>query len=315
VSEVHPPIVVSAIDTVMGLVTPEVIAERPQWSRDLFSTSFGADPNLAAGMDLAAHVAKMDAADIGHALLFTLKAGPGWDLLSDRMDPRHVIAAVGDFPTRFSGLAGLDPTEGVAGLRELKRLVTEHGFVGAHAYPHWFGTTLTDRRWYPYYATCAELGVPIQIQMGNCLVYTSDRPLRSVGFPEDLDVIACDFPELRFVGIHTGWPWVPQLIAVAKEHDNVWIGTDAYAPAYWDPALVEYIRGEGRTKVVFGTDYPVIDQARARRDIAAMNLPDDVLVRFLRDNAAELYGLEDRLLTPTSPAHVFQPEGHGDTDD
>jgi len=286
---------VPAIDAVMGLVTPEVIRDRPAWSRELFSRMFGAGEDIKAGMSLDAHVAMMDEAGIAHAVLFALKAGPAWDALSDRMDPRHVIAAIERYPDRFSGLVGVDPTDGRASVRELERLVVEYGFVGAHAYPHWFATYPSDPVWYPIYAKCAELGVPIQIQVGNCLIYTPERRLRTVGEPHHIDVIACDFPELKIVAIHTGWPWVTEMVAVAQKHDNVWIGTDAYAPAYWHPDLVRYIGCEGRTKVVFGTDFPVIHPLRARREIARLGLDRDALAGLLYENANALYHVSDRI--------------------
>ena len=45
--------------------------------------------------------------------------------------------------------AGIDPTEGMRGVREFERSVREYGFIGAHAYPHWFGLAPDHARWYP----------------------------------------------------------------------------------------------------------------------------------------------------------------------
>ena len=75
------------------------------------------------------------------------------------------------YPHRYSGLAGIDPLRGIAGLKELDYAVKELGFVGAHLYPHWFGQAPDAAIYYPYYARCAELGIPIMMQVGHCLIY------------------------------------------------------------------------------------------------------------------------------------------------
>ena len=78
----------------------------------------------------------------------------------------------------------------------------------------------------------------------------TERPLRSVGRPITLDTIACDFPELKIIGIHTGWPWVEEMISVAWKHPNVYIGSDAYAPKFWKPEFVQFINSWGQDKVL-----------------------------------------------------------------
>ena len=78
--------------------------------------------------------------------------------------------------------------------------IKELGFVGAHLYPHWFGMEPDHARYYPFYAKCCELDVPIQMQVGHCLRYSVERPLRSVGRPITLDTIACDFPRAEAGG-------------------------------------------------------------------------------------------------------------------
>ena len=69
----------------------------------------------------------------------------------------------------------------------MEHAVEEFGFVGAHLYPHWFGMEPDDRRLYPFYAKCIELDIPIQMQVGHCLRYSAERPLRSTGRPLALD--------------------------------------------------------------------------------------------------------------------------------
>jgi predicted TIM-barrel fold metal-dependent hydrolase len=191
-------------------------------------------------------------------------------------------------------LAGIDPNQGMEGVRKLEYAVRELGFIGAHLYPHWFEMAPDHRKYYPFYAKCVELDVPIQMQVGHCLLYSKERPLPSVGRPITLDTIACDFPELKLIGIHTGWPWVEEMISVSWKHPNVYIGTDAYAPKYWKPELIHFIDSWGQSKVLFGTDFPVIEFRRATSEIKELNLKPASRENLLWKNAARVYDLKPK---------------------
>ena len=114
---------------------------------------------------------------------------------------------------------------------------------------------------------------------------------RSVGRPITLDQVACDFPELKLLGIHIGVPWTDEMIAMAWKHENVFIGVDAYAPKHWPAQLVHYLNTYGRDKVLFGSDWPVIDPERMVREIAAMELRPEARRLLMRDNALRVFRL------------------------
>ena len=179
------------------------------------------------------------------------------------------------------------------GLRDLERAVKDYGFVGAHLYPHWFGLAPDHAKYYPYYAKCCELDIPIMMQVGHNLIYSRDRRLPSVGRPICLDQVAIDFPELKLLGIHIGIPWTDEMISMAWKHENVFIGVDAYAPKHWPQQLVHYLDTYGRHKVLFGTDWPVIDPERAVSEIAALKLRPDSQAMLMRDNALRVFRLPE----------------------
>ncbi|KAA9381535.1 amidohydrolase [Microbispora cellulosiformans] len=282
---------VAAIDIVCNLFTPEVVRSRPGWTQTFLGGKVHTEDRTLGGLTLDQHVERLDEAGVERALLIAPKMGRVGLPESWQMDPRHVADAVQARPDRFSGLIGLDPYAGMRGVRELEKWVREYGFVGAHLYPHWFELPPDDARYYPLYAKCAELGVPIQMQVGHCLRYSDEHPLPSVGRPILLDTIACHFPELKILGIHIGWPWTEEMIAVAYKHPNVYIGVDAYAPRHWDPKLVHYANTFGQDKVLFGTDFPVIPHQRARTEIAELGLRPGSERKLLRDNALRVYDL------------------------
>jgi len=281
-----------AIDIVINLHTPEVLEFRPKWYEGFLGGKIGADQQIIDGLTVPQYLERMDRAGIDVAFIAAAKSGPIPHNVNWHLPYEMVHEVVQAYPTRFRGLAGIDPTEGMRGVRQLEYAIKELGFVGAHLYPHWFEMAPDHRKYYPFYAKCVELDVPIQMQVGHCLVYSRDRPLPSVGRPILLDTIACDFPELKLIGIHTGWPWVEEMISVAWKHQNVYIGSDAYAPRHWKPEFVHFINSWGQNKVLFGTDFPIIDFERATREIGELDLRPESREKLLWRNAARGYGLD-----------------------
>jgi uncharacterized protein len=279
------------IDVVINLYTPEALSVRPDWYKGFLGGKIGADEQIIRGLPIEEHLARMDRAGIQMVFIGAAKAGPLSHPSSWHLPYEMVADVVKKYPNRFRGMAGIDPTEGMEGVRKLEYAIKDLGFIGAHLYPHWFELPPHHRKYYPFYAKCVELGVPIQMQVGHCLVYTKDRPLKSVGRPIYLDTIACDFPELKLVGIHTGWPWVEEMISVSWKHQNVYIGTDAYAPKYWKPEFVNFINSWGQDKVLFGTDFPIIDFERATREVNELGFKEACKEKLLWKNAAHLYAL------------------------
>ncbi|MEJ2085645.1 MAG: amidohydrolase family protein [Acidobacteriota bacterium] len=242
------------------------------------------------GIPLEDEIHRMNEAGIDKGLLIATTGGwEGSDIYFEKPVDR-IAEVVAQHPDRFKGVVGLNPSRIVPALAHLERAVVELGFVGAHLYPHWFGEPPDHRIYYPFYAKCAELGVPLQIQVGH----SAQNFLPTVAKPMTLDRVAIDFPELTLIGIHIGYPWVEEMISVAWKHSNVFIGCDAHAPSYWEPSFVRFINSRrGRDKVLFGTDWPVVGFGRAIREIDALDLKPESKQRLLWDNAVKVYGLEN----------------------
>jgi predicted TIM-barrel fold metal-dependent hydrolase len=283
---------IMAVDTVVNPLTPEIAASRPSWSSEFHTGKFKREERVRAGYSREQMLDLMDEAGIGKALLVAAKIGQlGLDG-SWHLDPVQIADLVQWRPERFRGLMGCDPTEGMAGVRLLRKAVREWGFVGAHAYPHWYELAPDHAKWYPFYAECCDLDVPIQLQVGQSLVYNPRRPLRSVGRPITLDAVACDFPELKLIGIHIGIPWHEEMIAMAWKHANVHIISDAHAPKHWPQSFIRYIDSFGQDKVMFGSDFPVLSFERMRRECEELGLRPEPRRKFFRDNALRVYQLE-----------------------
>ena len=203
-------------------------------------------------------------------------------------DNTAVAEAQNRWPGRILGQYHADPTHIMKAVRELEHYVRERGFVALRIEPFMWRKPPTDRVYYPLYAKAAELGVTFQTQVGHTgPLYPSDT-----GRPLYIDEVALDFPELRIVCGHIGWPWTEEMIAVAWKHRNVWIDTSAHLPKHYPPAFVHFMKTFGKDKVCFATDYPLLRWERVLPDVEALGLPPEIRQRFLHDNAVRAFNLK-----------------------
>jgi uncharacterized protein len=234
---------------------------------------------------LAVTVAAMDAANVDFGLLSAWTAPHRPPLISNQ----EVAGCVAEHPSRFAGVAAVDLNKPMESVRELRRCVVELGFRGLRVVPWLWEAAPTDRRYYPLYATCVELGVPFFTQVGHTGPLRPSETGRPIPY---IDQVALDFPELVIVGGHIGYPWTEEMIAVCRKHENVFIDSSAYTPRRFPPELVRYMAGRGgRRKVLFGTNFPMIAHSQALEGLDDLGLEDEARELFLHGNAERLLKL------------------------
>jgi predicted TIM-barrel fold metal-dependent hydrolase len=208
--------------------------------------------------------------------------------LNDRL-----AAAVHDHPEELAcGFACVDPRDGMRALREVDRAVNELGLRGIVFEPGFLGISPLDRRCYPVYAKCAELGTPVGLHTG--INFSSHGPLEYER-PILIDRIAGDFPELTIICHHGGWPWPHEAAAVAWKHKNVYLEFGAIAPRYqaagagggWGD-IAHLMDTVLRDQVLFGTDWPMLRYDRAFAEIDLLGLRDESRAAYLGGNAQRL---------------------------
>jgi predicted TIM-barrel fold metal-dependent hydrolase len=189
------------------------------------------------------------------------------------------------WPGRFVATLVVDPEQGMAGVREARARLAEPWVAGLYVHTHSWDRRLDHADYYPYYALCAELDVPVAMQAG-----TSGGLMPSeCGHPITIDRPALYFPETRFVLSHTGWPWVDEAVAMALKFPNVYLGTAAYPPRHWAPAVKDFLRGPGRDKVVFGTNFPTVGHRHALAQVDELGLDPHVRDALLSGTARAVY--------------------------
>jgi uncharacterized protein len=238
-------------------------------------------------VDVESAFAVMDRTGVEATVLAAVKM---WSYYSHHrliMDfPEDVVGeAVAKGGGRFIGAAGYNPFRIDESLRTIERSVRDMGFKYVYFHPITFGLAPDDRRCYPLYAKCVELGIPVGMQVGH-----SAEPLPSdVGRPMLVDKVAIDFPTLKINLSHTGWPWTGEFISMIWRHPNVYGDISAYMPSGLDPELVRAMNGRIRNKIMFGTNG--FDAGRVARELSELPLKEQSVERILRLNALEFLGL------------------------
>jgi len=282
--------VMKIIDAVVGLRTPEVVQSFPDvWFQQPSSAkeSIGLDSEIATkGASLEEVVNQMDKAGVTKGLLHAPHMGP-WGF---RVRPEAVAAAVNKYPDRLvPGAIGVDPHKGMTSVRELEGCVKEYGFKSLHFFPHWLGRPANDAIYYPFYAKCVELGIPVFIQ-----IRMPTQPfLRSHGRPEYIEEVAAYFPELKIIGLHLGWPWLQEFMALLIKHPNLYMTTSGYPTRDWDEPFRRFVSAEGQDKIIFGSATPMTRGGiqEALNGIDGHGLDENIKSKILWENAAKVFEL------------------------
>ncbi len=198
-----------------------------------------------------------------------------------------VAEAVAESDGRIIGTASYDPFRITDSLAEVERAVKEFGFRYVWFHPLSYGLPPNDRRFYPLYAKCVELGIAVGFQVGHSAeVLPSD-----CGRPMLADDVAIEFPDLRINLSHTGWPWVDEWCSMLWRHPNVYGDISAYYPHSLDERLVRFMdSSRGRDKVLFGTNGLGLERCKA--EFLELDIREETKRAVLYDNAVRFFALD-----------------------
>ncbi|MCP3937167.1 MAG: amidohydrolase [Actinomycetia bacterium] len=233
---------------------------------------------------LAATVAAMRQGGVNVAL-----AAAWWGPQGPLIDNDEVAALVREHPGQFRGLASVDLSRPMTAVRELRRCVRELGFCGLRIVPWLWGLPPDDRRYYPLYAECVELDVPFCLQVGHTGPLMTSEPGRPIPYLEN---VALEFPELRIVAGHVGAPWTQEIISLATKFPNVYIDTSAYKAKRFPADFVDFMRGRGAKKVMFGSNYPMLTPAACREGFDSLGLSLEAAELYFHGNARKVFKLD-----------------------
>jgi uncharacterized protein len=207
----------------------------------------------------------------------------------------YVASIVQKYSDQFMGFASVDPWKGALAINELERSVKELGLRGLKLHPTTQAFMPNDPRFYPLWQKASDLKIPVLFHTGQTGV-GSGTPggggyKLKYSHPMLLDDVAADFPELTIIMAHPSVPWQEEQLAVALHKGNVFIDLSGWSPKYFRPILTQYIGSILKDKVLFGSDYPVLQPDRWLKDFENLGLKEEVQQKILLENAKKLFGL------------------------
>lgn len=198
---------------------------------------------------------------------------------------RWTLEAVQKHPDRFALSVRVHAEEGMKAVRHLESMVRNDGARALRIVPYRDGKKASHSSYFPVYAKCVELGIPVTITTGMPLVQRRGI----VQDPKHLDKVCAFFPELVIVSADGGAPWTSTLVQLLKTWPNLYHMISAYAPSRYPPKLVAYANSKrGFKKVLFASDYPLMPFERTRRELPDCGISDEVMPWFTVKNAARV---------------------------
>jgi uncharacterized protein len=237
-----------------------------------------ADPVVAA-------LEAMDRHGIERAML---GVGRGGD---DDRERSGVHRALAQHPDRFIGSWAVDPNHGMTAVRDLVKAYETLGIRAATAFPAGCNpqVPINDKRFYPLYAKCVELDIPIFI----CTGVPGPRVPMACQKTELLDEVCWFFPELKVVMRHGAEPWEELAVKLMLKWPNLYYSTSAFAPRYYPQAIVDFANSRGADKVMYAGYFPMgLSLDRIFAELPDVPFKDDVWPKFLRENALRVLGLD-----------------------
>lgn len=229
---------------------------------------------------------EMDAADVK---LGVVPGRAGNPVMGDA-NSQAVRAIVDAYPDRFAGFVGLDPRDMDAAIAQVDRDVVHGPLKGAGLEPGtlpapWYAD---DRRIYPLYDYCARHEVPVILMVGG-----NAGPDVTYTHPVQADHVAADFPRLKLILSHGGWPWVQEVLHVAFRRPNIYVSPDMYL--FHMPGWQDYVTAANyflQDRFLFASSYPFLPVQGCVEAFHAMPFRPEVLSKLLYNNAAGLLGLD-----------------------
>jgi predicted TIM-barrel fold metal-dependent hydrolase len=199
--------------------------------------------------------------------------------------------AVAKHPDRFVASAEVDPNRGMDGIRDMVRMSEQYGVRAFCCFPS--GTNpqvaINDKKMYPIYAKCVELGVPIFC----CAGVPGPRLRMAPQHVELIDEVMFDFPDLVFVTRHGCEPWTDLAVKLMLKWPGLHYSTSAFAPKYNPRAILDFANSRGADKIIYAGYFPMgLSIERIMTEMQSVPLKDDVWPKFLRTNAQRVLGLD-----------------------
>lgn len=189
-------------------------------------------------------------------------------------------------------------------LRELADFL-EHGLVkGLKLYPGYEPFYPHDKRLQVVYDLAEEFDVPVMIHSGD--TYSPKGKLK-YSHPLEIDEVAVDHPNVKFIICHLGNPWLTDCMEVVYKNANVHADISGLVLGEFTEAFEDYMTDEIKDVILyagdprfflFGTDWPICSMRSYVSFVKQLGLSAESYTAIMYENARRLF----KLSLPPAPA-------------
>lgn len=193
------------------------------------------------------------------------------------------------YPDRFIPFASVDPSLGTAAIDKLIHAVKELGCKGLKLIPPVQHFDFSDPKHFPLWETALGLGIPVWTHTAHQNSHPgSDARL---GHPMLVEPVALQYPDLKIVLGHCGFPWHWEAWSLVIRHPHVYLDISAYSNLYEHMPWDAYSKYGAEEKVLFATDYPLFTFKDTIGALKALRLPARFEEKILQENGMSLLDL------------------------
>jgi predicted TIM-barrel fold metal-dependent hydrolase len=196
--------------------------------------------------------------------------------------------ALREHPERFSGVLEVDPNKGMDEVRKIEQYHDEFAIKAVSSFPSGLMPlkAVNDKLYYPIYAKCVELGLPMLQNAGIAGPRFPSWPQHV----EHFDEVCYDFPELKLVMRHGAEPWEKLAWKLMLKWPNLYYMTSAFAPKYYPEEIVKYANSRGADKIMYAGYFPMgLSLERIMSDMPKVPFRESVWPKFLFENANRVF--------------------------
>jgi len=193
-------------------------------------------------------------------------------------------------PDRFVPSGTVDPNRGMEAIRGIVEDYERYGIRAVGVFPA--GTfpqvPINDKKMYPVYAKCVELGIGAWVNAG----IPGPRVRYECQYVGLIDEVMFDFPDLIFVTRHGCDPWTDLAVKLMLKWPGLHYATSAWAPKYYPEDVIDFANSRGAEKIIYAGYFPMgLSLERIMSELPYVPLKDNVWPKFLRENAERVLGL------------------------
>ena len=229
--------------------------------------------------------------DIEKAVVITLNED------CDILAGLKLLKKIGDEHPDLIGISGIYPEMEDEEIMALRQSIEDGSVSGIKIYPSYYPYYPNDSTYAPVYDLALKYDLPVIIHTGAVMSGFSGKVYQKYALPIHVDDLAVDYPDLRILMAHAGYPWIIDAAQVAYKNENVSFDLSGLKEGNVNSTklldkhimwALDYVDDD--TKYMYGSDWPLVDMGKYIKWLSTI-VPQDIHEKFFYENAKEFFRL------------------------